>query len=224
MAESLKEDVNDLILDEIVGANLKPAEQKFILYYLESYNILQSYMKAFPDTRKEYACSFAYKLLKRKDIQNAIKKVKKIMAVSYDIDPSRYVEFLLKGANADIGDYLSFSEEEVEMRGKDGEVLIDMETGKPLTKKVSKVRFKSSDNVSTDLIQRVKQGRDGISIELVDKVKCWEKLKEFMEWKMAKEDEDKAGTNIIEAINASANKVWEENPDKDLEETLKDGK
>lgn len=223
MDEDTKEIVNDKIMEEVMSSNLSENEKKFILYYLESYNATQSYLKAFGDKDYGVAKVRAFALLHRTDIKTQIKKLKKLFQIGYDIDPSRYVEFLLKGANANIGDYLSFSEEEVEIRGKDGEILVDMETGEPLKKKVSKVRFKNSDNVPMELIQRVKQGRDGISLELVDKIKCWEKLQEFMEWKIKKEEDNKIGTNIIEAISNSAKSVWDENPDKDLEETL-DGK
>lgn len=221
MDEQTKEIVNDRILEEVMSSDLKEEEKSFVLYYLESYNATQSYLKAFKGRKESSARVCAFTLLHRKDIKAQIKKLKKLFQIGYDIDPSRYVEFLIKGANSNIGDYLSFAEEEVQVRGKDGSVLVDFDTGEPLKKKVSRVRFKDSDNLDLSLVESVKQGRDGISIQLVDKVKCWEKLKEFMEWKMQKEENEKIGTNIIEAINNSAKNVWEKGKeDEDLEEIL----
>ena len=221
MDEKTKEVVNDKILEEVMSSSLKEEEKLFILYYLESYNATQSYLKAFKGKKESSAKISAYVLLHRKDIKAQIKKLKKLFQIGYDIDPSRYVEFLIKGANSNIGDYLSFSEEEVQVYGKDGTALINPDTGEPITKKISKVRFKDSANLDLSLVDSVKQGRDSISIQLVDKVKCWEKLRDFMEWKMQKEENDKIGTNIIEAINNSAKDVWEKGKeDKDLEETL----
>lgn len=221
MDEQTKEIVNDRILDEVMSSNLKEEEKLFVLYYLESYNATQSYLKAFKGRKESSSRVCAFALLHRKDIKAQIKKLKKLFQIGYDIDPSRYVEFLIKGANSNIGDYLSFAEEEVQVRGKDGSVLVDFDTGESLKKKVSRVRFKDSDNLDLSLVESVKQGRDGISIQLVDKVKCWEKLKEFMEWKMQKEENEKIGTNIIEAINNSAKNVWEKGKeDEDLEEIL----
>jgi len=223
MDETTKEKVNDRILDEVMGTDLREEEKRFVLYYLESYNATQSYIKAFKrDNTYGAARVRAFELLHKQRIQAVIKKLKKLFAIGYDIDPSRYVEFLLKGANANIGDYLSFSEEEVELHDKDGSVITNPDTGEPLTKKISKVRFKDSANLDLSVIDSVKQGRDGISIQLVDKLKCWDKLKEFMEWKIKKEQDDKVGTNIIEAINNSAKGVWDENPDNDLKEVLED--
>ena len=223
MDETTKDIVNDKILDEVMSTDLKEEEKLFILYYLESYNATQSYLKAFKTNNYNSAKVLAFSLLHRKDIQSQIKKLKKLFQIGYDIDPSRYVEFLIKGANSNIGDYLSFSEEEIEVHGKDGTVLIDPDTGESIKKKVSKVKFKDSSGCDMSLIESVAQGRDGIKIQLVDKLKCWEKLRDFMEWKMQKEENDKIGTNIIEAISNSAKAVWNDNPDKDLEETL-DGK
>ncbi len=223
MDDITKEIVNDRILDEVMGTDLKEEEKLFILYYLESYNATQSYLKAFKTSNYDSARVLAFSLLHRKDIKVYLKKLKKLFQIGYDIDPSRYVEFLVKGANSNIGDYLSFSEEEIEIHGKDGTVLVDPDTGKAITKKVSKVKFKDSNNCDMTLIESVAQGRDGIKIQLVDKLKCWERLRDFMEWKMQKEENDKIGTNIIEAISNSAKLVWDSNPDKDLEETL-DGK
>lgn len=221
MDDQTKEIVNDRILDEVMSSDLKEEEKLFVLYYLESYNATQSYLKAFKGRKESSARVRAFALLHRKDIKAQIKKLKKLFQIGYDIDPSRYVEFLIKGANSNIGDYLSFAEEEVQVRGKDGSVLVDFDTGEPLKKKISRVRFKNSDNLDLSLVESVKQGRDGISIQLVDKVKCWEKLKEFMEWKMQKEENEKIGTNIIEAINNSAKNVWEKGKeDEDLEEIL----
>lgn len=219
-----KEAVNERLLDEVFNSNLSEKEKRFVLYYLESYNATQSYLKAFGG-KKAHATFLAFQLLHKKDIKSQIKKLKKILQIGYDIDPSRYIEFLLKSANADIGDYIKFSEEEVMQYDKDGEVLIDIDTGKPLTKKVNKMHLVNSDEIDTSVITSIKQGRDGISIQLVDKLKCWEKIKEFFEWKMNQEEKSIAETNIIEALKGSTDKTWgDEGVYDDLEETLKDDK
>ena len=220
--EKPKEIINSKIFDEVFNSKLTEQEKKFILYYLESYNARQSYIKAF-GCDVDVAKIKAFTLLQRKDVQSQIRKLKKVLQVGYDIDPSRYIEFLLKAANADIGDYIQFSEEDVLQYDKDGSVLIDPDTGEPIKKKVNKMHLVNSKDADTSLIVSVKQGRDGISLQMVDKLKCWEKIKDFFEWKMKQEEKGTVETNIIQAIQSSTNKTWgTDDVYSDLEETLKD--
>lgn len=218
--DETKEIVNERLLDEVFNSNLSEEEKRFVLFYLESYNATQSYLKAFGGKKKN-ATILAFKLLHRDDIKSQIKKLKKILQIGYDIDPSRYIEFLLKSANADIGDYIKFSEEEVIQHDKDGSILMDTDTGEPLKKKINKMHLVNSDEIDTSVITSIKQGRDGISIQLVDKLKCWEKIKEFFEWKMKQDNQDNINTNIVSAINESAKTVWDGDIDKDLDEAVK---
>ena len=81
----------------------------------------------------------------------------------------------------------------------------------------------NSSSVDTKSIVSIKQGKDGISIQLADKDKAWEKLAKFFRWGEEKQDETKAENNIISAINNKAGEVWEQEDDNsDLEEALKD--
>ena len=41
-----KDQVNDKIVDELVGLGLTPKQQDFVLYYLESTNATQAYLKS----------------------------------------------------------------------------------------------------------------------------------------------------------------------------------
>lgn len=220
--DKTKEVVNDRLFEEVFNSDLSDKEKKFVLYYLESYNATQSYLKAFGGN-KSNATFLAYQLLHRRKIISQVKKLKKILQIGFDVDPSRYIEFLLKSANADIGDYIKFSEEEVVQYGNDGCALIDPDTGEQITKKVNKMHLVNSDEIDTSVITSIKQGRDGITIQLVDKLKCWEKIKEFFEWKKSQEEKSVAETNIIEALKNNISNTWTKDEIyDDLEETLKE--
>lgn len=215
-----KEAINEKLFDEVFNSSLSEEEKRFVLYYLESYNATQSYLKAFGGEKSKASIS-AFRLLHKSSIKSQIKKLKKLLQVGYDIDPSRYIEFLLKAANADIGDYIKFSEEEVEQYDKDGVALVDPDTGETIKKKINKMHLVNSDKIDTSVITSIKQGRDGITIQLVDKLKCWDKIKEFFEWKMKQEETTEANNNIIDVLNKSAKGVWSKNDvDDDLEEAL----
>ena len=85
-----KDQVNDKIVDELVGLGLTPKQQDFVLYYLESTNATQAYLKSFGGDKK-LASLYGYRLLNKSNIQNAIKKLKKILTIGYEIDPSKYI-------------------------------------------------------------------------------------------------------------------------------------
>lgn len=214
-----KEVINDKILDEVSDSGLTQKEQDFVLYYLESNNASQSYMKAY-NKDKKLASLRAYELLHKQHIKSEIKRLKKIMRIGYDIDPSKYVETMLKAANADIGDYITFSEEDVPEITDEGTILVNPDTGEPITRKVNRMHLNDSSMLDTSIITEIKQGRDGISIKLVDKLKAWEKLKEFFEWKLNQEKTESKENSLIDAIGKSTKDIWgsEDDIDADLNE------
>ena len=212
-----KEVANDAIYDDLFDrSDLTLEEKKFILYYLESMNATQSYLKAYDgNVTKARAYVKGSQLLNSDRIQLELRRVKKIFKRVYDIDPTRYIEFQLKGANADIGDYIKFSEDEVPVLAEDGSQMFDPDTGEKLTKKINRMHLVDSDKVDTSVITKIKQGRDGITIELVDKNKCWENLKNFMDWHMQKKKDDENDNSLIEALNARVDDSWAEDEDLD---------
>lgn len=217
-----KNQINDRIVDELMQLGLKPKQQDFVLYYLESTNATQAYLKSFGGDKK-FASLYGYLLLKKPKVQNAIRKLKKILTIGYDIDPSKYIETQLKIANADIGDYIKFSEEEIPLYNEDGTIMFDPDTGEQKFKKVNRMHLVDSDTVDCSIIQSIKQGRDGISIQLMDKMKAWENIKNFFEWKAQKQIEENIDSNILSALGNSAKNSWEDdNIEADLNETLKE--
>lgn len=226
MAKTTKQVVNDKIINEVIdNDSLTEGEKNFILYYLESYNVSQSYMKAYPNTQKKYAAIKGYQVIHNPKVQSEIKRLKKIMQKGFDIDPSKYIEFLLRGANADIGDYIQFSEEEVPVLAEDGSQLYDPDTGEKITKKINKMHLVDSSRADTSLISSVKQGRDGISINLVDKMRCWDSIREFFEWKNETKKEVKKDNSLLDALNHRVEDTWnEDDASADWEEAMKDGK
>lgn len=217
----VKDAINDKMIDELGKLGLTQEQQDFVLYYLESYNATQAYLKSHGGDKK-YATLYGYKVLKSPNVQSAIRKMKKILSIGYDIDPTRYLETQLKIANADIGDYIKFSEEEVPMYNEDGTIMFDPDTGEQKFKKVNRMHLVDSETIDSSVIQSIKQGRDGITIQLMDKMKAWENIKNFFEWKVHKEKETKADSGIIEAINNSSKDSWkQEEIYDDLDEAIK---
>ena len=80
-----------------------------------------------------------------------------------------------------------------------------------------------SDTVDTSIIVSIKQGKDGITIQLPDKMKAWENIRNFFEWKAQKKVEENIDSNILSALGESSKSSWEnEDINADLNETLKE--
>ena len=218
-----KEDAKNHMIDVLVDLDLTDKETDFVLYYLESNNATQSYLKSYK-INKKWAGIKGYQLLHKPKIESAIKKLKKIQKHALDVNPNLYVETLLKGASADIGDYIEFREEDVPILDADGSQMHDPDTGEPLYKKVNKMHLTDSAFVDTGVVTGIKQGRDGISITLVDKLKCLELLRKYFNWGEEQQTDSKDTDSIINAINGKTKDVWGDgsSEDDDLEEALKD--
>lgn len=218
---SRKKDINEACLDEIFDNNdLTPNQKDFVIYYVQSNNVAQSYLKAYK-CKKQYASVYASKLLKEPKIQSAIKKLKKMLMKSYDVDVTSYVDYLLKVANADISDYITFEEEEVPILDNEGQKVFDPDTGEPMTKKVNRMHLTNSDFVDCSVVESIKQGRDGISIQLADKGKAWEKLAKYFGWVGEQKKEETSDSGILDAIKGEIDKTWDdEDLDSDLDKTL----
>lgn len=222
MKNKQKEEINEKIIDEVQYSGLTEKEQDFVLYYLDSHNIVQSYMKAYNSSRMQ-ALKKGYEVYHKEKIQNELKRLKKIMMISMDLDVTRYIETLDKAANANIGDYITFKEEEVPVLDKEGLPVINPDTGEPIIKKVNKMHLADSDSIDTSVIQEIKQGKDGISIKLLDKYKALDSLKDFFDWKNKEEKDIEVSNSFIDALNSEVKHTWSDDDiDKDLEELEKE--
>lgn len=221
-----KDEALDIMSDVLDGLELTPKEQDFVLRYMQSYNATQAAMHVYK-VDKVKAAVIGSQLTHKSSIKAALAKLKKVQRKVFNIEPNEYLEFLLKVARADISDYIKFSEEEVDVLDKDGTVLFNPDTGEPVKKLVNKMHLVDSNNVDCDVITSIKQGRDGISINLADKMQAWEKLRQYFGWGEKKEDQNDNSDSIIQAIQGKTEEVWNEDAvegvDDELEEALKDG-
>ena len=219
--ELKKEDALDFMSDILDGLNLTPKEAEFVLRYISSYNCTQAVMQVY-GYDKYKASVYGNTLLHRPQIQSAIKKMKKIQRKIFDIDPNEYLEYLLKVARADISDYIKFGEEEVPILDNDGSQMYDPDTGEALTKTINKMHLSDSGSVDCDVITSIKQGRDGISINLADKMAAWEKIRSYFGWGEKLNAKVDNSDSILKAIQGKTEEVWDEEDEyKELDEALK---
>lgn len=163
--------------------DLTDKQQLFCVLYVRCFNATKAYQKAY-GVDYNTAASIGYRLLENDGVKDEITRLKKNrlnheMLDEYDIF-QRYMDI----AFADITDYVEFGREKVQVMSAFGPVEVkDPKTGEkvPLMKEVNTVRFRESVNVDGSLIAEVKQGKDGASVKLMDRLKALDWLAAHMD-------------------------------------------
>lgn len=152
-------------------SNLTDKQKLFCLYYVKYWNQTKAALKA--GYSKDTARFTASNLMKKPHIKKEIDRLKKSIRDGLSFEPMAIFQKYLDIAFSDGNDYYEFGREEVPVMGPFGPIEIEVD-GKlvPLTKIVNTIRFKESDEVDGTLISEIKQGRDGVSIKLLDKMKA----------------------------------------------------
>lgn len=176
-APKKKTPIDDGTKATLQNDDLTPEQQMFCIYYSRTFNAAQSYQKAY-GCQYTTAVAHGYELLSNVVVKAEIERLKELKRQRIIAGEADFVEMQMRIAFADIGDYLSFGRETVRIMGAFGPVK-DPETGEYLTKEVNAVRLAESCNVDTQIIQEVKQGKDGVSLKLADKQKAYDWLTKY---------------------------------------------
>lgn len=177
-----KEAIAEAVEQVIENAELTDKQRLFCILYVKCFNATKAYQKA-------YGCDYlsakahGYELLQSVAVCEEIKRLKQNRLNREMLDESDIFQKYMDIAFSDVTDFVEFGQEDVPVMAVYGPVQVkDEETGekKTLTKRVNVVRFKDSSEVDGTLIAEVKQGKDGASIKLPDRMKALEWLAEHM--------------------------------------------
>lgn len=161
---------------------LTDKQRLFCLHYIRCFNATKAYQKAY-EVDYNTAASIGYRLMENAGVREEIARLKQNRLCREMLDEHDIFQKYLDIAYADITDFVEFGREKVQVMGAFGPVEVkDPETGKktPLLKEVNSVRFHESSSVDGTLIAEVKQGKDGASIKLMDKMKALQWLTDHM--------------------------------------------
>ena len=153
------------------------------MHYVRCFNATKAYQKAY-GCSYDTAASIGYRLLENDGVRDEIMRLKQSRLNRELLDEHDIFQKYMDIAFADITDYVEFGREEIQVMGAFGPVEIkDPETGEktPLMKEVNTVRFRESAEVDGTLITEVKQGKDGASIKLADRMKALDWLANHMD-------------------------------------------
>lgn len=226
-----KKEVEKEAVDEAVGSVIENSEltdkqRLFCCFYVRCFNATKAYQKAYGVDYNTANVS-GPRMLVNVSIKNEIQKLKESRLNREMLEESDIFQKYMDIAFADITDYVEFGRENVPVMGPYGPIEVkDKETGekKQLTKEINVIKFRESSEVDGTLISEVKQGKDGASIKLADRMKALEWLADHMDLataeqkariaalkaKLPEDKEEIQDDGFIEALKGMVKDVWEE--------------
>ncbi|WP_313150759.1 terminase small subunit [Lysinibacillus capsici] len=161
------------------GSGLNDKQRLFIAYYVKCWNATKAYQKAY---KCDYATANANgsRLLANASIREEIIKVRDGLTEDALLDKRTLIQKWIDIAFADITDYVKFGRQEEVVYNDDGQPELDM-NGNVKTYAFNYVHLNESAEIDGSLITEVKQGKDGISVKLADKMKALEFLSKHMD-------------------------------------------
>ena len=162
---------------------LTEKQRLFCVLYVRCFNATKAYQKAY-ECSYETAAAVGYRLLENVGVKTEIQRLKKNRLNREMLDEHDIFQKYMDIAFADITDYVSFGREKVPVMGAFGPVMVkDEETGEKvgLMKEVNTVRFRDSSDIDGTIVTEVKQGKDGASIKLADRMKALQWLSDHMD-------------------------------------------
>lgn len=208
--EAIAEDVSQVVIND----ELTDQQQLFCLYQSRMFNYTKAYMKAYPGCTYASAAVLGSRLMKNQLIRETIERLKQNHMNREMLKQEDIFQKYMDIAFADMNDFMSFGQEEIET-----------DYGPRM---VNSVRLKESDQVDGTLITEVKQGRDGVSVKLADRMKAIDWLADHMDIATAEQkakieqiraktaimsgtsEEETEDDGFIEALKGEVADVWEE--------------
>lgn len=222
---------------QLKNASLTEKQKLFCLYYVRSFNCVKSYQKAF-QTKYTTAATEGQKLLKNPLILEEIDNLKIARLSRELLQEEDIFQQYIDIAFADITDYVEFKTEQEPVIGPSGIIMVPDKSSKnkntkiPLLQTVNRLYFKNSNDIDGQMISEIKEGRNGVTVKLHDKMKALQWLSdhlgiltdeqrariEMMKSKMnGPEQEQIEDDGFIEALNNSAASDWAESPGGDAD-------
>ncbi|MCJ8008913.1 terminase small subunit [Lederbergia wuyishanensis] len=156
---------------------LTDKQRLFCIYYVKSFNQTMAAIKAGYSSDRAHVTGS--ELVRNRKVADEIKRLKGEMQQGVFIDAVDVLNKYIKIAFADITDYATFGKREVPVIGMYGPV--KDEEGRQVTEEVNYVDFNESSIIDGTIVTEVKQGKDGISVKLADKMKALEMLSKYFD-------------------------------------------
>ncbi len=162
----------------VESVDMTDKQRLFCIYYIKYFNATKAYQKAYKCSY-EVAMRSGSRLMRNVEITQEIDRLKAEQMTDLKLDVRDVLQKYIDIAFADITDFATFGKREVPVIGMYGPVLDENE--KQLMQEVNYVDFRESQEVDGTIITEVKQGKDGISVKLADKMRALEQLSKYFD-------------------------------------------
>ncbi|USG65176.1 terminase small subunit [Brevibacillus ruminantium] len=210
---------------EVEADDLTDKQRIFVIEYLRDFNITRAAMAA--GYSKKTAHVVGWETLRNPKVQAEIQRHKEQRTKELGLDVQRVIAEYMKIAFADITDLLEFGQKDEPLYDNEGNPAIDPTTGEPMTYKRNYVSFKNSDEIDGTVVGEVRQGKDGVSIKLHDKMKALEKLEKYVDFmteeqrlKLEKarlevahlrgDEGEQEDDGFLEALDGKTEEIWDD--------------
>lgn len=149
--------------------NLTDKQKLFCIYYVKMFNATKAYQKAY-ECDYEVANKNAYALMVKHGVKEEIMRLKRHRMSGEFFDKYDVLQKYKDIAFADMTEFTTFGTETVKTFNDQGE---------EVEYEVNRVYFKDSSEIDGTLVTEVKQGKDGVSIKLADKMKALDFLAKY---------------------------------------------
>jgi phage terminase small subunit len=160
------------ILKELEDAELTEKQRLFCLYYIKNFNATMAAIKAGYSPDRAHVTGS--ELVRNSKVAAEIRRLKGAIQEELFIDATDVLNKYIQIAFADITDFVEFGQEEVPVMTAFGPATD--KDGNIITKLVNVVKFRDVAQVDGGLIRQIKQGKDGASIKLEDRMKALDRL------------------------------------------------
>jgi phage terminase small subunit len=177
-SKTIENDVDDKSFE---GDEITDKQRIFCFHYVKSFNATLSAIKA--GYAKETAHVQGSRMLRNVKVATFIRELKEDMQTDLFISAKDVLNYYIKIAFADITDYVTFTRKDI-MTGKNDVVLNPDGSVKDIIPRVeswNEMFFKNSEEIDGTIVSEVRQGRDGVSVKLVDKKWALEKLEQYFD-------------------------------------------
>lgn len=158
--------------------DLTDRQRLFCIYYIKSFNATMAAIKA------GYATNSAHvegsRLLRHPKVSAEIRRLKSEMQQGLFIDAMDVLNKYVQIAFADITDYVMFGSVERQAVDEQGRPKLD-DNFKPITYRESYVDLRNHDIVDGTIVTEIKEGREGVSVKLADKMRALEMLTKYFD-------------------------------------------
>ena len=168
-----------VFLQESEDDGFTDKQRLFIAYYVKYRNATKAYQKAY-ECAYSTALTNGPSLLGNTRIREEIIKARDAIAEDALLDRRTLIQKWIDIAFADITDYVKFGRQEEVEYEDDGQPALDM-NGNIKTYAFNYVHLNESAEIDGSIITEVKQGKDGITVKLADKMKALDFLSKHMD-------------------------------------------